>query len=768
MYDKEKFKSLQDSLMNLTRERSYLDGDESAQLERLLLSCAQILDVSRTSFWVMNSTQQYLDCELLFDTKDTSFHSGERAHRQESPNYFKAIAENRIIDASDARHDPRTSDCVDIYLKPSNIYSILDVPVFLGGQLYGVLSIEQRDIVRKWDIAEFSYATAIADTISLIIERKEWLATKAQLHTLERIDNLTELENRSFFQNRIQQDWNTLLKGETQFQACIALGLDNFVELNDNLGFQAADTVLKELARRYKVLAIKSDIKICRLGGDVFGFWLPKLEKPVDLHKLITLIQTETSKLIHVNEAKLITVNATIGITTLSKLETIEDPILGNSLVQTCDDPIRCSEIALSKAKKTSKGSVSFFRIEWLNELNANKKLEDDIREAFASGQFFAHYQPIVSAGSGQLVGLETLVRWAHPEKGTLYPDDFLTAITQLGLMPKLGSLMLESACKDLNEINQKGFQVDWISVNLSAEQLYNPELVNEIKFLLEQNNLKSSSLELEIVEELISQESTIAQAQIEAISALGIKLAIDDFGTGYSSLSRLKNLPVTKLKIDKAFIDGLPQEDSDQCIARSIIGLAKGLEFDIVAEGVETQAQESWLRKHGCDFLQGFYFAKPMSKTDVLAYAQRNQLAAIKELGHYTISYDQDVFQITPLGQWDEATANKFFEELNGRVAKLNGRPWATIVDTRKWQVATRDVQKIIAIKTRNIVAKNLCYEAFVIPSNDLANYQTEIMTPTNPNYERQTFNDINRAKDWLNHKGFSLKTEARKTHAN
>jgi GAF domain-containing protein len=199
MYDKEKFKSLQDSLMNLTRERSYLDGDESAQLERLLLSCAQILDVSRTSFWVMNSTQQYLDCELLFDTKDTSFHSGERAYKQESPNYFKAIAENRIIDASDARHDPRTSDCVDIYLKPSNIYSILDVPVFLGGQLYGVLSIEQRDIVRKWDIAEFSYATAIADTISLIIERKEWLATKAQLHTLERIDNLTELENRSFF-----------------------------------------------------------------------------------------------------------------------------------------------------------------------------------------------------------------------------------------------------------------------------------------------------------------------------------------------------------------------------------------------------------------------------------------------------------------------------------------------------------------------------------------------------------------------------------------
>jgi len=204
------------------------------------------------------------------------------------------------------------------------------------------------------------------------------------------------------------------------------------------------------------------------------------------------------------------------------------------------------------------------------------------------------------------------LVRWQHPTQGLITPFHFLPLAAELGLMTRLGSFMMRQACSDISKLRKSGTDVKWVSINLSADQLYNTQLISEVESLLSEFNLPSNVIEFEIIEELISHDSDIVRSQLLAIAKLGIKLSIDDFGTGFSSLSRLKHLPVSKLKIDKSFVDGLPDSVDDQCIAQSIIGLAKGMNLDIVAEGVENLAQGEWLIDHGCDFLQGYFYAKP------------------------------------------------------------------------------------------------------------------------------------------------------------
>jgi len=277
-------------------------------------------------------------------------------------------------------------------------------------------------------------------------------------------------------------------------------------------------------------------------------------------------------------------------------------------------DPIRSAEVAMQRAKMKDRGGVSYFTADFMVELQESQRLEQEITTAFDKGELLSHYQPIISADTGKVVGIEALVRWQHPELGLIPPYQFLPLVNKLGLMSKLGSIMLRQACEDVKKLLSGNVGIEWISINLAADQLYDPHLATEISQLISEYEIPSDIIELEIIEELISQNSDIVRYQLEAISALGVKLSIDDFGTGFSSLSRLKHLPVSKIKIDKSFVDGLPEAEDDQCIVDAIIGLGEGMNLNLVAEGVETLAQADWLIQKGCQYLQGYLYAKPMS----------------------------------------------------------------------------------------------------------------------------------------------------------
>lgn len=596
----EKFVTLHSSLMTLVHADGFINRDKSARLKKILKQCAIQLDVSRVSVWGLSENGDSIQCELLYRRCEDDYEAGLVLLEKDYPSYFKAISQSRIVNVSDAFQDSRTVEFIDGYLTPLNIVSLLDAPIFFRGKIYGVLCIEKTNERVVWDVAEMSYAASIADTISLVNEHENWLEAKQRLDVINSIDSLTDLENRRYFQQRLDADWKNHQES-SRVRAMVILGLDDFTRLNDDYGTKVADDILLLLSEKFKALALRERCYISRLGGDTFGFWVPQINNEKTLNNLIEKIITQVNQpLLSINNEP-IDVRGSVGVFTYPNKE-LE-----------VDSPIRCAEVAMARAKVEGRGSVAYFSPQWVKEISARRSKEEEIIAAFDECQLLSYYQPIFSADAKHIVGLEALVRWQHPSKGLMTPFHFLPLVTELGLLARLGRFMMRQACIDICKLRNAGADIQWVSINLSADQLYDSGIVLEIENLLREFNLSSDILELEIVEELISQDSEMVRSQLLAISNLGVKLSIDDFGTGFSSLSRLKHLPVSKLKIDKSFVDGLPESVDDQCIAQSIIGLAKGMNLKIVAEGVENIAQNDWLVAHGCDYIQGYLYARPM-----------------------------------------------------------------------------------------------------------------------------------------------------------
>lgn len=599
-----KLAGLHNSLMQFCHGDDYTNRQRSQKLNLLTRFCAQSLSVARVSIWELDLAQGLIVCETLYLQDKNEYQSGTLFHAMEFPKYFAAIHEDRLIDASDARHDHRTCEFADCYLKPLDIFSMIDAPIFSGGKLSGILCIEHVANLRRWDIAEISFAAAVADAVSNINEQDLWQQARKRSELLERCDSLTGLLNRIYFQQSVEHD----LAQNPQIQAALlVIGINSFTEVNDRYGYNQANQVLKKLARRFERDLMPPGSCLGRLGGDTFGFWLPNIKTRQTLENFIAALNTLLKQGVETQEKNTIHLSAATGVFTY--------PYDGTDT----PDPLRAAEIAMKNAKQNrTDNGVAYFSSQWHLQLQEKQQRIDAIRNAFAQGQLIVYYQPIFGQGDNHRLGLEALVRWKHPERGIVPPAQFIPLVAELGLMKRLGDLTLQHACEDMVSLRSSGIAIDWISVNLSAEHLYSETLVQDIEHLLEKYQLPGACLELEIVEELIGQDSPWVLSQLRKLANLGISLAIDDFGTGYSSLSRLKFLPVRKLKVDKSFIDGLPDSGNDLCITRSIITLGKGMNLELVAEGVETVAQADWLRSNLIDYLQGYLFAKPMQISDV------------------------------------------------------------------------------------------------------------------------------------------------------
>lgn len=601
-----KFISLHQSLMALTHDEGFLNRDRQTKLRAITRTCCERLNVSRVSVWGLNECADTITCELMYLAESDTFKDGLELREADGPKYFQAIKENRIVDAHSAQTDPRTAEFSLSYLQPLGIRSLLDTPIFAAGRLQGVLCLEHIGPERRWDIAELAYAAALADTISLINQHESWMREHQKMEFLEHFDSLTGLENRRSFLQRIERDPERENLPQAS-RALLLMGLDHFSQVNDRHGQHLADKALCDLAYRLRVIAQTCGASLAR-SGDEFLFWLPQAETVKQLEKIITQLMAELAEPVTVAQGTDIPLQASTGV--------VVYPQLGEAI----RDPIHCAELALRRAKRQQRGSIEYFSNAWLDQLQVRREEEQALRTAFEEQQLCAYYQPILGQ-AGLPTCAEALVRWQHPEKGILPPGAFLPLLAELGLMGQLGDFMLRQACSDLHMMRQQGHAPAWVSVNISAEQLYSGQLVQQVSGLLQEFELPGECLQLEIVEELIGQESDLLRSQLLAFSELGVGLAIDDFGTGYSSLSRLKLLPVNKLKIDKSFVDGLPGDPHDQCIARSIIGLARGMDMQVVAEGVETASQADWLRQQGCEYLQGYCFAKPMPLADLQVF---------------------------------------------------------------------------------------------------------------------------------------------------
>jgi predicted signal transduction protein with EAL and GGDEF domain len=278
------------------------------------------------------------------------------------------------------------------------------------------------------------------------------------------------------------------------------------------------------------------------------------------------------------------------------------------------DTLLRHAETAMHQAKERGHNTARFFNAQISREARARFTLERQLRKATENGSLSVLYQPIVAADSRRIVSAEALVRWQHPEHGLLSPAEFLPLAKAAGMMYDIDKAVISRVCEDIYTLGCSGLQLGQVAINLGAEQVLHPHLPRNIAALLTHFNIAGHQLEFEVTEDVIAHDSAELQHSLQALVQLGPGLSIDDFGTGYSSLSRLKHLPFSKLKIDRSFIQDLPGDKDSGAIVQSIIGLARGLNMKIVAEGVETDAQARWLAERGVDYLQGFKFSRPIS----------------------------------------------------------------------------------------------------------------------------------------------------------
>ena len=432
-----------------------------------------------------------------------------------------------------------------------------------------------------------------------ISERK---ASEQRIHRLAYYDALTHLPNRTLFQDRLHSALQHAERHD-EWVVLMFLDLDRFKPINDSLGHAAGDRMLKDVAVRLSA-CVDGDDTVARMGGDEFTLLLqPRATREGALNRAIHVAEQILSSLARpfVLEGREFFVTASIGIALA--------PQDGNELSQL----MKNADTAMYHAKERGKNNFQFYQADMNASALERLELESDLRHAQEQGQFVLHYQPQFSGDGRRLTGVEALLRWNHPARGLVPPDEFIPVLEELGLVVQVGEWVLEEACRQLKTWHEEKIRIPKISVNLSARQFGEGDLTARIATILERTGVAPACLEVELTESILMRDVSSAMQTLNELKRLGLCIAVDDFGTGYSSLNYLKQFPIDVLKIDRSFVDGLPDGEQDAQIARAIIAMAHSLNMMVIAEGVESHAQLEFLREHGCDEVQGYLLGRPM-----------------------------------------------------------------------------------------------------------------------------------------------------------
>lgn len=434
-------------------------------------------------------------------------------------------------------------------------------------------------------------------TLSDITELKD---AQIKMENLAFYDPLTGLANRRLFRNRLEKTIATIQRNHSSM-ALLFLDMDQFKRINDTLGHDAGDELLKIIAKRLCACVRESDT-VSRIGGDEFTILLTDIHYTTDVVMIANKILHTLAEPIHIYDHEVLT-SVSIGITL-----TPEDSSDANTLMKNAD-------MAMYKAKEMGRNTYQFFSEEMNRSVLEHIELENELSEALATGQFVLTYQPKVSLFNFSLTGLEVLLRWQHPERGLIAPDRFIPIAEESGQILAIGQWVLEQACLQMGALRQEFtfLQTAKVAVNLSSRQFSDSKLLERIKSALEAAQLPANNLELEITESTLMEDVEGAIEIMQKMKQLGISIAIDDFGTGYSSLSYIKRFPIDVLKVDRSFVMDIPADQNDMAITAAVIAMAHKLNLSVVAEGVEERAQLSFLHANFCDEGQGYLFSRPL-----------------------------------------------------------------------------------------------------------------------------------------------------------
>ena len=484
-------------------------------------------------------------------------------------------------------------------------FQALTQSVLQGNKGMLVFEIEGLKGTRRWLETHAVPMTARDGKIVLlgvtrdITDRKR---AEDQLVYLAHHDELTGLANRTLFHDRLQQAMIEAERHE-RLVAAVFMDLDRFKNVNDTLGHGAGDQLLKAVAERL-LGAVRRGDSVARLSGDEFTIVLSDMAHVDDAARVAQKILDIFTLPFHIDGRDLF-IGASLGITIFPSDTRDVETMLSNA------------DIAMYRAKEAGRNNYQFYAAEMTTQAFERLGLDGALRLALERGQFLLHYQPIVGAANGNIIGVEALIRWQHDELGLVLPMQFIPLAEETGLIVPIGEWVLRTACAQLAHWRAAGFPELRLSVNLSVRQFRDKNLIHTMSSALRAADIEAHCLDLEITESILV-EGPGPLDTLRELSGLGVEFSIDDFGTGYSSLSYLKRLPIDTLKIDKSFVHDMPGDADDTAIVIAIIAMAHSLGMRVVAEGVETQEQRQFLHTQGCDAMQGYYFSKPLPPEEI------------------------------------------------------------------------------------------------------------------------------------------------------
>ena len=526
------------------------------------------------------------------------------------PWWLDQLNKNNLVYVEDVNVMPDEASAEQDQLYRQDVKSLVSVPIIVEGKIQAFIGIDSVTSTKKWTEENIELLYIMAKILSSGITHINY---HKKIDFMAYYDALTGLPNHSLLTDRVNQGIFRASRQETLI-SIMFIDLDGFKMINDTLGHDQGDELLKQVSRRLLSVVRKNDT-VCRLGGDEFILYINDYKDEDNLDIIASKVIGVFNKPFILRDQEHF-ITGSVGIS--------QYPIDGDD-VKTL---IKNADMAMYKAKSLGKNQYQKCSNDLKNSTLETISLTNNLYGAIERNEMILYYQPQVNGLTGEILGVEALLRWNHPKCGFVPPFKFIPLAEKTRLILPIGYWVLKTACEQCKEWQDKGFKPIKIAVNFSVYQLNHPSIIEQIEDVLEKTSLQAKYLDVEITESLAMDTNGKIKETLETIKNLGVTLSIDDFGKEYSSLSRLKELPIDRIKIDMSFVQGIGISDKDEMITNAIVLLASNLGLETIAEGVETKEQMEFLNKTTCDQMQGYYFYKPMPAVEMEKLLTPNPLS--------------------------------------------------------------------------------------------------------------------------------------------
>lgn len=588
-------------------------------LDRLLTVVAETLQVDVAGYWRFNG-ENLLECEAEYraDLPTGSGHGGMARNQVGRMLKLNMVEEYR---ARIFANEPVIVPDVYTHLAVNNqqvhscfehgVGAFLDIPVWFNGETIAILNLQTHYRSRIWEAEEFNFAANISTLLSLSLEQEQRIHAQAKHEELALFDPLTHLPNRRHFERRFAEVLKQA-EAENKKFCLMMIDLDHFKEINDTYGHHAGDEVLKSAAD-FLCKVVPAGHMIARMGGDEFVVLTSpddNAEQMADIAAQIVDGLMQQQPVVYMRQSIL----ASVGVAIYPEHGTDLTTLLKNS------------DAAMYQAKQDGRSASRVFDAERVYAIRNYLQLENDLRRAVENNELVLHYQPQIDLETGLVIGAEALLRWQHPQRGLLSPNEFIVFAEKRGLLEDITGWVLREACRQAKQWETEGVRDCAVSINASARQFYDRTFYDLVNQALQAVGLSPTKLIIELTEHTLMEQNADSENTMHRLAQLGVGLAIDDFGVGYSSLAYLKRLPVDTIKIDRTFVTDLEQDPDSQAIVRAMVSMAHHLQLLVVAEGIETSAQMELLKAMHCNIAQGYLYSRPLPAEQALGFMLARQ----------------------------------------------------------------------------------------------------------------------------------------------